>query len=178
MIEGSSPTGGGNPNGVTVVVDDVQSDVPVDTSRWQALAAGVLIAEGLTGELTLTFVDRDEITGLKVEHFGDPGEFATDVLAFPLDAMDDNADGTPVLLGDVVICPAVAAEQYSTHAGSLDDELALLVVHGVLHIVGHDHADEEDDQLMRRREIELLESLHWGGPTPAGFSNRHREGDR
>ena len=47
----------------------------------------------------------------------------------------------PVLLGDVVVCPAVAADQAPTHAGTVDDELALLVVHGVLHVLGHDHAE-------------------------------------
>ena len=51
----------------------------------------------------------------------------------------------PLLLGDVVICPAVAAARRPTHAGTLDDELALLVVHGVLHVLGHDHAEDGRD---------------------------------
>ena len=47
--------------------------------------------------------------------------------------------------------------------------MALLVVHGVLHVLGHDHADPDEMARMRARELELLESLHWDGPAPAGF---------
>ena len=82
-------------------------------------------------------LDRDEIAALNVEHLGKAGP--TDVLSFPLDD-DEPQPGVPVLLGDVVVCPAVAADQALSHAGTLDDELALLVVHGVLHVLGHMHA--------------------------------------
>ena len=83
--------------------------------------------------------------------------------------------GVPVLLGDVVICPAVAVEaRRPTHAGTVDDELALLVVHGVLHVLGHDHAEPgESDASCAARELELLEQYHWHGPAPAGFRQEH-----
>ena len=80
------------------------------------------------------------------------------MLSFPLDATTCDRrrrcdrpppTGVPVLLGDVVVCPAVAADQAPTHAGTLDDELALLVVHGVLHVLGHDHAEPDEAALMR-----------------------------
>ena len=105
----------------------------------------MLQAEGRTGELTLTFVDRDEIAALNAEHMGEHGP--TDVLSFPLDSIDDSTAAMPgpVLLGDVVVCPAVASEAAPTHAGTLDDELALLVVHGILHVLGHDHAEPQRD---------------------------------
>ena len=125
-----------------VVGADEQSDVEVDVDRWCRLATAVLRDGGRDGELTLTFVDRAEIAALNEEHLGHAGP--TDVLSFPLDAADRAAaDGrtVPVLLGDVVICPDVARAQAPTHAGTLDDELALLVVHGVLHVLGHDHAE-------------------------------------
>ena len=67
------------------------------------------------------------------------------------------------------ICPAVAAAQASGHAGTLDDELALLVVHGVLHVLGHDHASDAERARMQARERELLERHHWHGPAPTGF---------
>ena len=70
----------------------------------------------------------------------------------------------PVLLGDVVVCPAVAAEQAPTHAGTLDDELALLVVHGVLHVLGHDHAEPAEARRMRAASA-LLEATT-GRPAP------------
>ncbi|MCU1365263.1 MAG: hypothetical protein JWN39_902, partial [Ilumatobacteraceae bacterium] len=111
----------------------------------------------------------------------------TDVLSFPIDASEletapQNGGATrgpdrapqdpsdlPLLLGDVVICPKIAEQQAPTHAGNLDDELALLVVHGILHVLGHDHAEPDETIVMRRRELELLEQLHWHGPAPDGF---------
>lgn len=181
---GARPRTGGEDDPEVFCADE-QGDVPVDLARWQTLAERVLAAEGVRGgtELSLLFVNRDDIAVLNAEHLGHDGP--TDVLAFPIDASvlvstdegpsrgPDRAPGDPqdlpMLLGDVVICPAVAAEQAPSHAGTLDDELALLVVHGILHVLGHDHADSEEANAMRRRELELLEAHHWGGPAPAGF---------
>ena len=103
----------------TVVVSDEQTEVEVDADRWAQLATAVLRAEGRVGELTLTFVDRDEIAALNAEHMGKDGP--TDVLSFPLDSFDETAGELPgpVLLGDVVVCPAVARDAAPTHAGSL-----------------------------------------------------------
>ena len=158
----------------TVVVSDEQTDVAIDPDRWADLASAVLQTEGRTGELTLTFVDRDEIAALNAEHMGKDGP--TDVLSFPLDSFDDAAGAMPgpVLLGDVVVCPAVAREAAPTHAGTVDDELALLVVHGILHVLGHDHFEPEETRVMRDRERVLLEQLHWHGPAPATFSQEQR----
>jgi probable rRNA maturation factor len=157
-------------DGVAVVAADEQAEtdgVPVDVDRWSRLAAAVLAVEGARGELTLTFVDREEIAALNAEHLGQDGP--TDVLSFPLDAGEDSVSGVPVLLGDVVVCPAVAVAQAAHHAGTVDDELALLVVHGVLHVLGHDHAEPDETAEMRARELELLQVHHWDGPPPAGF---------
>ena len=171
MADSPSPTGVEAPVEVSVVVTDDQTDVPIDANRWAALAADALRAEGRAGELTLTFVDRDEITALNGEHMG--RSEPTDVLSFPLDDDPDAVPVGPVLLGDVVVCPAVAAEAAPTHAGTLDDELALLTVHGVLHVVGHDHAHAEERAVMRSRELAILEAHHWHGPAPTGFRQEH-----
>jgi probable rRNA maturation factor len=171
-----SPTGVGSP---TVVCADEQNDVDIDAARWAALAEGVLRAEGAIGELTLTFVDRAEMASLNAEYMGVEGP--TDVLSFPLDAADSiqagdaDADNQrpdrapPVLLGDVVLCPAIAAIAAPDHGGNLDDELALLVVHGVLHVLGHDHAEPDETAAMVERERDLLAELHWRGPVPSTF---------
>jgi probable rRNA maturation factor len=151
---------------VSGVGADEQSDVDIDVDRWRRLAVDVLESEGVHGELTLTFVDRDEIAVLNRDHMGADGP--TDVLSFPLDDPTAATD-LPVLLGDVVVCPAVASDQTGDHAGTLDDELALLVVHGVLHVLGHDHADADETAGMQGRERELLERHHWRGPAPAAF---------
>lgn len=178
MADPVSPTGVDTPTEVSVVTSDEQTDVEVDADRWGRLAVEALRSERRTGELTLTFVDCDEISLLNTEHMGKTGP--TDVLSFPLDACDDVEAGSaspevgPVLLGDVVICPSVAAEAAPGHAGTLDDELALLTVHGVLHVLGHDHLGPTDSARMRRRELELLEAHHWSGPAPTGFVQEQR----
>jgi probable rRNA maturation factor len=170
---------------------DEQIDLPVDLARWQQLALDVLLDEGVRGlaELAVLFVSEREMAELNDSYMGKPG--ATDVLAFPIDAAEaeivqhgqppsrgpdrappDPAD-MPLLLGDVVICPAVAARQSGDHAGTVDDELALLVVHGVLHVLGHDHADDAQESAMRARERVLLERHFWHGPAPSTFRQEH-----
>lgn len=178
-------SGDASASGVSVDIDDVRSptdspDVVVDERRWAELARAVLTAEGVTGSLGLAFVDAAEIAELNAEHMGKSGP--TDVLSFPIDGSDLPQAGVagepsdvPVMLGDVVLSPAVAAAQYATHAGTLDDELALLIVHGVLHVLGHDHAEPAETERMRRAEIEHLERFHWDGPAPASFRQEHAE---
>jgi probable rRNA maturation factor len=162
---------------VMVVAADEQAGtdgVQVDVDRWAALAHAALEAAGARGELTLTFVDRAEIAALNGEHLGK--DRPTDVLSFPLDADDGQSQpGVPVLLGDVVVCPAVAVDQAAAHAGTADDELALLVVHGVLHVLGHDHAEPTETAAMRARELDLLQAHHWHGPPPSGFRQEHEQ---
>lgn len=71
----------------------------------------------------------------------------------------ESADA-PTMLGDVVICPVVADRNAPTHAGTYDDEIALLVVHGILHLLGMDHVDDEEARVMEHREQELLDQFH------------------
>jgi len=96
----------------------------------------------------------------------------TDVLSFPMD--DDPTVGVPTLLGDVVVSPAIASAQYADHAGTIEDELALLVVHGILHVLGHDHAEPGETAIMRACEVDLLQRFHWHGEAPAGFRQTHQ----
>lgn len=172
--------GDGSPE---VFCADEQSEIAIDLGRWQTLARRVLEAEGVRGgtELSIFFVSSSDIAELNAEHMGVDGP--TDVLSFPIDGGAvvevDSGGGTrgpdrpdpdrsdlPVLLGDVVICPEVARDQAPTHAGTLDDELALLVVHGVLHVLGWDHATAQQEFEMWRRQRELLVAHHWNGPAP------------
>ena len=163
---------------VEVFAADEQSDEPVDTLRWVHLAEAVLEAEGVKGdaELSMLFVDEKAMAELNLRFLGREGP--TDVLAFPID--DDVYEGgrlpdslgpagpadeiepsdLPTLLGDVVVCPAVARRNAPSHAGTYEDEMALLVVHGILHLLGMDHVDDQEATVMERREQELLDRLH------------------
>lgn len=155
-----------------VVGANEQDVVAVNVVRWTALATQALAAEGITnGELTLTFIDEEEMAALNEEHMGEVGP--TDVLSFPLDAANETSlcdSDVPVLLGDIVICPSIAEANAPDHAGTVDDELALLVIHGVLHVLGHDHATSDETAQMQSRERSLLEALHWAGTAPRTFA--------
>jgi probable rRNA maturation factor len=151
-------------SGPSVIGIDEQGDLPVDLDRWVALAAAALVDQGISSvaaELNLTFVDEAIMAELNEQHMGHEGP--TDVLSFPLEMppgeVHSPTDATePVLLGDIVLCPAVAHHNAPTHAGTYEDELALLVVHGVLHILGHDHAEPADEAAMQELERRLLTS--------------------
>ncbi len=166
----------------TVLVTDDQDDQPVDSGRWAELARRVLEAEGVdeSSELSMLFTGEHAMAELNARFSG--GEGPTDVLAFPLDepvmssavASAHGPDrpgsgrpgGAPPLLGDLVICPAVARRNATPGTGSYEDEVALLVVHGILHLLGMDHEDPADARAMQERERELLERFH-AGATPA-----------
>jgi probable rRNA maturation factor len=139
--------------------EEARARVPVDLSDLAGLLADVLSAEGVASraEASLSLVDPDEMAALNVEHLG--GEGPTDVLSFPIDGAGPVPDGEPWLVGDVVVCAEVAAAQAADHAGRFADELALLVVHGGLHLCGWDHADGAQQAAMWARERELLAAV-------------------
>ena len=159
---------------MAVFASDEQSTLEVDLPRWLRLTRLVLAEERAPAdaEVSLIFVDEEAITDLNGRFLG--GDGPTDVLAFPIDddvpesgrAPDRGGKGPgstgeptepPVLLGDVYVCPSVALRQATERSIPVDAELALLVVHGVLHLLNYDHADERDAETMQRRERELLE---------------------
>ena len=94
------------------------------------------------------------MASLNAEHMGEDGP--TDVLSFPVDNPAEVAAEVPVLLGDVVVCPSIASRQASSHAGDYQSEIALLLVHGLLHLLGHDHANPTEEAAMQVREREHL----------------------
>jgi probable rRNA maturation factor len=147
-----------------VVAVDEQTVVAIDLDRWQRLATDALVASEVhVGELNLLFIEEAEMHELNLQHMDE--DRPTDVLSFPLDGVDDDPFGDN-LIGDIVVCPAYAARQAEEHAGdrthdgSVEDELALLIVHGVLHVLGHDHAESDETALMQRCEDELLTAHH------------------
>lgn len=159
-----------------VFVADEQADHAVDVGRWTALARAVLKDRRVRGdvEVSLLFVDETAIAALNEQFLGRPGP--TDVLAFPIEddpaptgrSPDTGGSGPgaepeeqpPTLLGDVVICPSVAARNAADRAVDVDDELALLVVHGILHLLGMDHEEVEAAERMEALERRLLDRHH------------------
>jgi probable rRNA maturation factor len=159
-----------------VFAADEQSTVSIDLLRWSRLARLVLDSERVAPDVhvALVFVDAEAMAQLNERFLGQPGP--TDVLAFPIDedvpesgrAPDRGGKGPgsaseptepPVLLGDVYVCPSVAANQAAERSIALDDELALLVVHGLLHLLDYDHSEPDETEAMQARERELLTSF-------------------
>ena len=141
-------------------------------TRWAELTRQVLTARGVKGEteVSLLFVDEEAMAALNEQFLGQNG--ATDVLSFPIEDEPGPTGRSPdlggsgpgssaeqgalTLLGDVVICPAVAARNAVEHEVALDDEVALLVVHGLLHLLGLDHEDDAEAERMEALEEQLL----------------------
>jgi probable rRNA maturation factor len=152
---------------------DEQAVHPVNVERWSTLARSVLEAEGIVSdtEVSLLFVDEATIASLNQRFLDKEGP--TDVLSFPIEDESDRSGRSPdeggtgpgsieadtgrlLLLGDVVVCPAVAARNAVEHRVTFDDEIALLVVHGLLHLLGMDHEIDAEAERMEQREQQLL----------------------
>jgi len=95
-------------------------------------------------EVSVSFVDDDYMTELNIKWMDEPG--TTDVLSFPMDM--PQTPGEAVTLGDIVISPVVAAEQAKAQGHSIEHEIYILAVHGLLHIIGYDHADKAEEKVM------------------------------
>lgn len=141
-----------------------ESGVDVDNDGILAVARHALTQLGVNplAELSILLVDIDYMTELNHRWMG--GDGPTDVLAFPMDegtvdhGPGESAGGEPALLGDIVLCPEVAAKQAATAGHPTADELHLLTVHGCLHLLGYDHAEPEEEREMFGLQARLLES--------------------
>ncbi len=142
------------------------ADLPIEK-----LALFVMAEQNLpeSAEVSISFVDDETMTDLNGRYRGKDGP--TDVLSFECDGIDDifptdtkpkTSGGEPAFcdrtyeLGDIVIAPDVAARQCTTYATTFEGEISLLLVHGLLHLCGYDHIDDDDAQIMEARERVLL----------------------
>jgi probable rRNA maturation factor len=136
-----------------------ESGVEVDEAEFAALARHVLDAMHVhpQTELSILLVGVDAMSQLHMQWMDEPGP--TDVLSFPMDELRPGREGeeTPAgLLGDVVLCPEVAAQQARTAGHSTAEELLLLTTHGILHLLGYDHAEPEEERVMFALQRRLL----------------------
>ena len=165
---------------IDVFAADEQQAHPIDVVRWAGLARQVLAARGVKGEteVSLLFVDEHAMAALNEQFLGKSGP--TDVLSFPIEDepgptgrspdLGGSGPGTSAeggaltLLGDVVICPEVASRSAAEHEVPLEDEVALLVVHGLLHLLGLDHEDDAEAEQMEALEQQLLKRFYRVAP--------------
>jgi probable rRNA maturation factor len=144
---------------VSIEVND-ESGEGVDGQRVSALARFVLDALKVhpQAELSVLAVDVETMSSLHEQWMDEEGP--TDVLSFPMDELrpgKDDEEPEPGLLGDVVLCPTVAAEQASAAGHSTAQELDLLTTHGILHLLGFDHAEPDEEREMFALQSRLLE---------------------
>jgi probable rRNA maturation factor len=170
---------------VTVFGSNEQLDVECDVTRYVTLARLTLAREQVVGtsEMSLILCDEDAISRLNEQYMDAKGP--TDVLAFPVDddivgsgRNPDNGgrgpgtpsedDDIPQLIGDVYVCPAIAAAQAPDHKNTFDQEMALLVVHGTLHLLNYDHYEEDEREEMQAREREILGEFFQRYPNESG----------
>lgn len=149
---------------MSVFVADEQTDT-VGLSDLHSLAEMILRDEGYPddAEVTLLFVDESEMASYNHRFLDRHG--ATDVLAFPVEELvpgvvpDHDPHGPPLILGDVVIAPAYVRRQAVDYGVTYEDEMSLMVTHGILHLLGYDHIDDDDAERMEERERQLLASV-------------------
>jgi probable rRNA maturation factor len=140
-----------------------ESGVPIDERGLERLARHVLDTMGVHPlvELSIMVVDVDTMAEYHERYMGEPGP--TDVLAFEMDELgsarhdvDDDEDSPPTHLGDVMLCPEVARTQAAQAGHSMQDELHLLCTHGVLHLLGYNHMEPEEEREMFALQDQLL----------------------
>ena len=149
---------------MTVLVSDEHPSSGIDPEHLRSLAEAVLSAEGFPpeAEVSITLVDDDEMASWNSRALGQSGP--TDVLSFPVENFRPGSvpsflpDGPPLLVGDVVIAPDYIRRQAGELGLTDDDEMALMVAHGILHLLGYDHQDDADAELMEDRERVILAS--------------------
>lgn len=137
-------------NETTVNINEVEF---VDLAAWVLRNLHVSPA----AELSLVFCDPDAMEKLHVEWLDLPGP--TDVMSFPMDQLRPGTPDKPTpegMLGDIVICPQVAAEQARVAGHSAVEEMLLLFVHGMLHLLGYDHAEKDEEKEMFDLQRKLL----------------------
>jgi probable rRNA maturation factor len=112
-------------------------------------------------ELAIMFVDEPAMEALHIQWMDEPGP--TDVLSFPMDELRPGTEHEPTpagLLGDIVICPAVAERQADTAGHETMNEILLLTAHGILHLLGFDHSEPEEEIEMFGIQKSILEAFY------------------
>jgi probable rRNA maturation factor len=145
---------------------DVNNESDYEVNELEISSHATFLLQSLhinpASELSVMLVDEVSMAALHEKFMDEPG--STDVLSFPMDELRAGTSDKPSeegILGDVVLCPAVAARQGEQAGHSMEVELRLLLTHGVLHLLGHDHEEPEEHKVMFGLQAELL--AQWEG---------------
>ncbi|MEI7913562.1 MAG: rRNA maturation RNase YbeY [Mycobacteriaceae bacterium] len=143
---------------------EVSNESGVDVSEEELISVARFVIRKMkvnpAAELSMVLLDLNAMADLHMRWMDLPGP--TDVMSFPMDELEpggrpDAPEPGPSMLGDIVLCPQFAAEQAAGAGHSLGHELALLTVHGVLHLLGYDHAEPDEEREMFALQRQLLE---------------------
>src|SRR6202012_4806064 len=150
--------------GEASVTIEVANEYGIELSESELISVGRLVLTQMdvnpAAELSMVLLDPAAMADLHMRWMDLPGP--TDVMSFPMDELEpsgrpDAPEPGPAMLGDIVLCPEFAAEQAAAAGHSLGHELALLTIHGVLHLLGYDHAEADEEKEMFALQRTLLE---------------------
>ena len=163
---------------------EVSNESGVDVSEEELISVARFVIRKMNvnpaAELSMVLLDTNAMADLHMRWMDLPGP--TDVMSFPMDELEpggrpDAPEPGPSMLGDIVLCPQFAAKQAQAAGHSLGQELALLTVHGVLHLLGYDHAEPDEEKEMFALQRQLLEE--WvADQVDAYHKDRQAERDR
>lgn len=139
-----------------------ESGFPVDEASLQAVTMHAMASMKVhpDADVAIVLVDEKAMSELHLQWMDEPGP--TDVLSFPMDELRPGLEGEDAaegILGDIVLCPTVAKTQAEVAGHSVMEELRMLTVHGMLHLLGYDHAEPEEEQEMFGLQAEILQSF-------------------
>ena len=142
---------------------EVANESGIDVSESELISVAKFVINQMdvnpAAELSMVLLDTAAMADLHMRWMDLPGP--TDVMSFPMDELDtarpDDPEPGPALLGDVVLCPSVAVRQARAAGHSMDDELVLLATHGVLHLLGYDHMEPEEEKEMFGLQQKLID---------------------
>lgn len=145
--------------GINITVQFISAEPAIPTENELLHWAGSVLGRSAAGEITIRITDEDESRALnsKWRNIDKP----TNVLSFPL---DDTGNSSPGLIGDIVICAPVIRQEAVAQDKSLAAHWAHIIIHGILHLMGYDHVDEKDAEIMEAKETAILKDL--GFPDP------------
>ncbi|BBY53145.1 rRNA maturation RNase YbeY [Mycobacterium koreense] len=161
---------------------EVSNESGIDVSERELVSVAQFVLAAMevnpAAELSLVLLDTTAMADLHMRWMDLPGP--TDVMSFPMDEIEpggrpDAPEPGPAMLGDIVLCPEFAEDQATRAGHTLGHELALLTVHGVLHLLGYDHAEPAEEKEMFALQKKLLED--WVDDEVAGY-RRDRQAER